>query len=272
MAKDKGLNPVQAQQKREKAAAIKKAKADRTARLTEKLSKRNPERISRQIETLKSLEQEGKLQGQDRKLLADLEKQIVLVKKAKEKLAESTVSNKDAEYNKEGRAIDRDNSHGAQDRHVNKSGVYVLKGLERRSIYWDPIFNPTGLPPEGMPHQEWDNYEKEGINVYDEDVEYIPSQNEQDASGIPIPRGPAVRFKPPEIPVKTTYEAAPVVRDLTKESALLVPAAVRRAQNRKRSPTSNIEDEYDSKRKIRHVEIVDADDDSSEVGSAYQDS
>ncbi|KAK9246180.1 hypothetical protein V1506DRAFT_536090 [Lipomyces tetrasporus] len=256
MAKDKALNPAQAQHKKDKANAIKKSKAEKAQRMTEKLSKRNPDRIARQIQTLKELDQEGRLQGPDKKLLADLEKQLALVNKAHEKVWQGD-GNKGPTAVNDGET----RNSGLRDRHQNKSGVYVLKGLERRSIYWDPLFNPTGLPPEGFPYQEWSDGEQDGEDVPSEDVEYRPELGETDASGIPLPKGPALRFQPPKpepAPIKTTYEAAPIVRDLKKESASFIPASViQRAQQRKRSASPESKDPENGK-KLRHVVIEDA--------------
>ncbi|KAK9362042.1 WW domain binding protein 11-domain-containing protein [Lipomyces starkeyi] len=256
MAREKGLNPAQAQHKRDKANAIKKAKAERSQRMTEKLSKRNPDRISRQIEALKELEQEGRLQGPDRKLLADLEQQLSLVNKAREKVQQGGGKKSENAVN-DGET----RSTGLRERHQNKSGVYVLKGLERRSIYWDPLFNPTGLPPEGFPYQEWSDGEQEDEDVLNEEVEYRPELGEADATGIPLPKGPALRFKQPNpepAPIRTTYEAAPIVRDLKKESASFIPASVQRVQQRKRSASPEPQ-EPDNGKKMRHVVIADAD-------------
>ncbi|KAK9235085.1 WW domain binding protein 11-domain-containing protein [Lipomyces kononenkoae] len=257
MAREKSLNPAQAQHKRDKANAIKKAKAERSQRITEKLSKRNPDRISRQIETLKEIEQEGRLQGSDRKLLADLEQQLVLVNKAREKVQQAG-ANKGENLAKDGDT----RSSGLRERHQNKSGVYVLKGLERKSIYWDPVFNPTGLPPEGFPYQEWSDGEKENDFVLDEEVEYRPELGEADATGIPLPKGPALRFQQPTpeaAPSKTTYEAAPIVRDLKKESASFIPTSVQRMRQHKRSASAEPQ-EPDNGKKMRQILIEDADD------------
>ncbi|KAK9369831.1 hypothetical protein V1509DRAFT_441708 [Lipomyces kononenkoae] len=257
MAREKGLNPAQAQHKRDKAHAIKKAKAEKSQRLTEKLSKRNPDRISRQIQTLNELEQEGRLQGPDRKLLADLEQQLLLVNKAREKVHQGAGAKKGENLAKDGET----RGLGLRERHQNKSGVYVLKGLERRSMYWDPVFNPTGLPPEGFPYQEWSDGENESEDTLNEEVEYRPELGEVDATGIPLPKGPALRFQQPNpepAPSRTTYEAAPVVRDLKKESASFIPASVQRIRQRKRSASAEPQ-ESDNGKKIRHVLIEDAD-------------
>ncbi|KAK9477921.1 hypothetical protein V1514DRAFT_343219 [Lipomyces japonicus] len=246
MAKEKKFNSAQAQHKKDKANVIKKAKAERARRLTEKLSKRNPERISKQIAKLKEIEQEGKLQGPDRKLLADLEKQLILIDKAKEKISLSG-KNVDSGLNRIGiRDIE-----SQSDRYQNKSGVFVLKGKERLSIYWDAVFNPTGLPPDGYPYKEW--CADAGKGEQDEEIEYVPEWNEIDATGVPLPKGPAIRFNKPKEQARTTYEAAPVVRDLIKESQSFIPTVIQRAQQQRKRSVSPAVNE--GSRKLRHVEI-----------------
>ena len=69
MAKDKerSINPAAAQRKLDKQKSLKKGKAEALARRNEKLARRNPERIQRQINDLKSMEESGqKLRPRDK--------------------------------------------------------------------------------------------------------------------------------------------------------------------------------------------------------------
>lgn len=88
MAKDKerSLNPAQAQRKLDKAKALKKSKAELQARRNEKLARRNPDRIQRQIDDLKSLEASGDIKTREKAILADLERDLKAVHKAREAL------------------------------------------------------------------------------------------------------------------------------------------------------------------------------------------
>lgn len=236
----------------------------------EKLSRRNPQRMEKQIQALKDLDSQGRLQGTDKKLLAELEQQIVLVRQAKAKVeaqkakaSSSTANNDKVTESSASRGI-----RSTLERHENASGVFVLKGRERRSIYWDPVFNPTGLPPDGHPYAEWSAGEDSAVSEDEEILYYRPDLKERLATDIPLPKGPALRFERNPISTeatssRTTYEAAPVVRDLKKESAAFVPAAVQRAttQQRKRAGSFDEPDtDLSSGRKVRHVEIEDEDD------------
>ncbi|KAA6413878.1 MAG: hypothetical protein FRX48_02240 [Lasallia pustulata] len=89
MAKDKerAINPAAAQRKLEKQKALKKGKATVAAQRTERLARRNPERLQQQIDSLKAAASSGRpLAARDTKLLADLERDVARVRKARETL------------------------------------------------------------------------------------------------------------------------------------------------------------------------------------------
>ncbi|KAH9437023.1 hypothetical protein MCOR02_000684 [Pyricularia oryzae] len=70
MPKEKNYNPVQAQRKADKAREIKKGKAEVQARRNDRLAKRNPEGIKRQIDDLKAVaEGGGKLSSHEESVL-----------------------------------------------------------------------------------------------------------------------------------------------------------------------------------------------------------
>lgn len=77
---------MQAWHKKEKQKQIKKGKAEKTKLRTEKLARRNPDRIQKQIDELGALEEGGRISAHDRKQLQELEKDLAAVKKAKETL------------------------------------------------------------------------------------------------------------------------------------------------------------------------------------------
>lgn len=77
---------MQAWHKKEKQKQIKKGKVEKSKIRTEKLARRNPDRIQKQIDELKALEENGRISTHDRKQLQELEKDLAAVKKAKESL------------------------------------------------------------------------------------------------------------------------------------------------------------------------------------------
>lgn len=218
MAKDKerAINPAAAQRKQEKQKSLKKGKAEQLARRNEKLARRNPDRLQRQINEFKSMEESGqKLRPRDKEVLEALERDLRAVLKAREALGD-----KAPKFDQGG----RDGPHGPR----REGGDHVL-GKRRR----DNAF--------GRQQEESDGSET------DEDVRRIPMPRDTPP---PIPReyqrkrGPAqnedsdrrgphaLPSKPPVVEAKTVYEAKPEIRDLRKEAVnKFVPAVVRMKQD-----------------------------------------
>ncbi|KAI4105254.1 MAG: hypothetical protein L6R37_002802 [Teloschistes peruensis] len=88
----KTLNPATAHLKSEKARALKKGKAAVSAQRTDRLASRNPFRLERQIADLKALAADGGLGARDKKQLEELERQLGMVRKAREKVGDNRVS------------------------------------------------------------------------------------------------------------------------------------------------------------------------------------
>ncbi|KAL1648061.1 hypothetical protein SLS58_002388 [Diplodia intermedia] len=216
MAKDKSLNPVAAQHKADKQRALKKNKANVAAQRNDRLAKRNPERLQRQIDDLKGAEERGEpLRPRDRETLNNLEKEVRAIRKAREALGDHAPT-----FGGGGRG-------GREGGGGRGRGGGVL-GKRRR---------------DGRGH---DNDEGSESSETDEDVRDIPMPRDTPP---PIPRKPrrggapppqdeksAARDGPHPLPArpgaapaaeaKTVYSAAPVHRDLRKEASRFVPAAV----------------------------------------------
>lgn len=211
MAKDKerSVNPAAAQRKQDKQKSLKKGKAEAQARRNEKLARRNPERIQRQINDFKAMEEAGeKLRPRDKEILEALEKDLRGVLKAREALGD--------------KAPKFSSGHGSR-----RDGDAVL-GKRRRD-------------------EEHGRYPHESDSSdTDEDVRRIPMPRDTPP---PIPRQPrrqgprdnedserrgphALPSRPPAAEHKTVYEAKPEIRDLRQEAVnKFIPAAVRMKQN-----------------------------------------
>lgn len=218
MAKDKerAINPAAAQRKQDKQKSLKKGKAEQLARRNEKLARRNPDRIQRQINDLKSMEESGQqLRPRDKEVLEALERDLRAVLKAREALGD-----KAPKFGTDG----RDGPHGPR----REGGDHVL-GKRRRD-------NAFGRHQDASDESETDD-----------DVRRIPMPRDTPP---PIPReyhrkpgpphtedserrGPhALPSKPPGVEAKTVYEAKPEIRDLRKEAvSKFVPAVVRMKQD-----------------------------------------
>lgn len=218
MPKEKNFNPVQAAKKAEKQKQLKKQKAQVQTQRTEKLARRNPVRIQRDIDSLKALAESGDIRPHERQKLSELEKDLAAVNKAR------TVLGDKAPQFRERR--EDDGEQGGR----GGGGRGGVLGKRARDGSW-----------KGREGESSDT---------DADVQDIPMPRDTPP---PIPRrrqrrGPQAEEDAPPEPKKPTlvYEAAPQVRDLRKEAARFVPAAV--AQKLKQAKGGDgllEEEEYD---------------------------
>ncbi|PYH97646.1 hypothetical protein BO71DRAFT_395898 [Aspergillus ellipticus CBS 707.79] len=223
MPKDKecSLNPAAAQRKLDKQKSLKKGKADALARRNEKLARRNPERIQRQINDLKSFEESGQqLRPRDKQLLEALERDLRAVHKAREALGDKAPKFASFESRRGGGRHER--------------GDAVVLGKRRRD------------GGGGGGGRRFGQESSESSDETDEEVRRIPMPRDTPP---PIPRphrrgpdgdqaagggrGPhALPARPPVAETKTVYEAKPEIRNLRQEAInMFVPAAVRAKQD-----------------------------------------
>ncbi|KAL4904661.1 hypothetical protein BDW74DRAFT_27346 [Aspergillus multicolor] len=212
--KERSVNPAAAQRKLEKQKSLKKGKAEALARRNEKLGRRNPERIQRQINELKEMEQSGQaLRPREKQILEALERDLRAVLKAREALGD--------------KAPKFANSHHPRgDDHPHERRDSGVLGKRRRDGH--------GRSGE----QDCDSSET------DEDVRRIPMPRDTPP---PIPReyqkrnqantggqarGPhSLPAKPSVTESRTVYEAKPEIRDLRQEAvSKFIPDAVRTKQ------------------------------------------
>ncbi|KAF2810051.1 uncharacterized protein BDZ99DRAFT_498263 [Mytilinidion resinicola] len=215
MAKEKSVNPAQAAHKAEKAKALKKGKAQVQAQRQERLAKRNPERLQREIEDLKARGESGDLRPHDRQRLGQLEKEAAAVKKAREALGDKAPRFGSGEERRDG----NDQRGGRGGARGGARGGGVL-GKRRR---------------------DGERSGRESSSDTDEDARHIPmprdtppplprrhvSRPDNNANDTPLgdPRLPHVL--PPKPVAKIVYESAPQLRDLRKEAtSKFVPTAV----------------------------------------------
>ncbi|KAF8429759.1 hypothetical protein EV426DRAFT_703549 [Tirmania nivea] len=185
---------MQAYHKSQKALQIKKSKQAQQKQKQEKLARRNPLRIARQIEELKSLESERPLKTHEQKVLKELEGELAGVRRAREALGiqgdnEGVAKGRGAGG---GGGVEEEEEEEEEVAVVVVVVVIVLEGREGEMRIWSNSVAEIPMP-EGSPPRQ---------------IHALP----------PKPAAQAV----------TTYEAKPVVRDLRKEAAAFVPVAVKR--------------------------------------------
>jgi hypothetical protein len=202
MPKERSLNPVAAQHKADKQKALAKNKKNLQSQRNEKLAKRNPERLQKQIDELKALEARGSLRPKDKETLTQLEKDVRGVRRAREALGDAAP--KFAER--------RDYGGGGG------GGDVRQEQRERRQ----------GLGKRRRGEEEVHEYEHDSGSETDPEVRSIPMPRDTPP---PIPGQPrkahALPAKPvPAAPAQTVYSSAPQLRDLKKEATRFTPSAV----------------------------------------------
>lgn len=218
MPKERSINPAQEARKADKAKALKKSKAEKHTRQNEKLARRNPERLQRQIDELKELESSGQgLRPKDKQTLEQLEKDVKAVKRARETLGERATAFGQARRGEGERNGGGSGGNNLGKRRRDEQAPYGRGG--RRDVEESEtddevrdIPMPLDTPPPIPRRHPRDR------NLHSKTTETLSTD-------------PAVVLPParPVVPSKTVYSSAPVLRDLAQESKRFVPAAV--AQN-----------------------------------------
>lgn len=213
MAKDKerAVNPAAAQRKQDKQKELKKGKAEAQARRNEKLARRNPDRIQRQINDLKGVEESGqKLRPRDKEILEALEKDLRGVLKAREALGE-----KAPRFSHSGR--------DGQEQHRNDG---VLGKRQRGS-------DDTRMPRDRDSESSDTDEEVRQIPMPRDTPPPIPPSRRKQRTQSDGQRGPhPLPARPtPVVESRTVYEAEPEIRNLRQEATnKFIPAAVRMKQ------------------------------------------
>ncbi|KAF8853127.1 hypothetical protein BDZ45DRAFT_658341 [Acephala macrosclerotiorum] len=237
MPKEKSINPAQAQRKADKAKAIKKGKAENASRRNEKLARRNPDRLQKQLDELKEITTSGgTLTSHEKTLVESLERDLKAVKKAREALGDAAP--------KFGRGDRDDRDRGGFSGRGGRGGGVL--GKRRRdgdagSESEDDVEVPEEVKRIPMPRDTPPPIPKEALDKwYSKRRERMARERGTgtgtNANNTPL-GGNERKFgggdrrgeeKPkPVMEAKTVYEAKPAIRDLRKEAVAFVPAAVR---------------------------------------------
>ncbi|KAF7114826.1 hypothetical protein CNMCM5793_000365 [Aspergillus hiratsukae] len=210
--KERSVNPAMAQRKLEKQKTLKKAKAEALARRNEKLARRNPERIQRQINELKEMEESGqKLRPREKQILEALERDLRAVQKAREALGDNAPTFA-SEHRRGPPGGHRDHGDGVLGK--RRRDDHRRFEPESDSTETDEDVRRIPMPRDTPPPIPRQYQRRRGP---DADV------NQDSARGPhPLPSKPAV------VEPKTVYEAKPEIRNLRQEAvSKFVPAAVR---------------------------------------------
>lgn len=224
MARDKerSVNPAQQQRKLEKQKQLKKSRAELQERRNEKLAKRNPDRIERQIQDLKALEASGEIKSREKAILEDLERDLRAVRKAREALGEKapTFGGGGGQHQRKREGDGNNNNNGNVLGKRRHDGERKFSNYNRESSGSDTDDSVRRIPmPEDTPPPIPREFTR-GFRRH-------PDDSAQTS------RGPQSLPNKPVAPMesKTTYSSAPQIRDLKKEAVdRFVPDVVRRKQ------------------------------------------
>lgn len=187
---------------------------------------RNPDRLQRQIDDLKALEQSlgGRLSARDRKQLEELERDIGRVRKARE-----VAKSKGIDLRGPG-GDSRDGGRGGSRRDDRRDGRGSILGKRQRetnepeSSETDEDVRNVPMPrdtPPPIPTQRSRHAPGERINPNLEPLGEGRGGGEREFHALPV------KPEPPVVVAQTVYEARPAVRDLRKEAvSKFVPAIV----------------------------------------------
>ena len=229
MPKERSFNPAQQQRKADKQKEIAKNKKQTQQHRNEKLARRNPERLQRQIDELKELEQRGALRPKDKETLQQLERDVKGIRRARDALGDGAPKFPSNERRGEERIDAR------QEQMQRRQNQHQHLGKRRR-----------------------DEEDAQGSDT-DPEVREIPMPRDTPP---PIPRAPRDKFVDPQIgpdgkrvphtlpakpitaaPSQTVYSAAPQIRDLKKEAVKFMPSVVAAQKKRVRGEGRLLEPE-----------------------------
>ncbi|CAK3893990.1 stress response nst1-like [Lecanosticta acicola] len=213
MPKERSINPAAQQRKADKQKEIARNKKHVQNQRNEKLAKRNPERLQKQIDELKESEARGVLRPKDKDTLAQLERDLRGVRRAREALGDAA-----PKFPSHERRERHDPRQEQRERRQNL-GKRRREEQEAESSDSDPEARDIPMPrdtPPPIPRQER--------------RPFVDLQVGPDGQRVPhaLPAKPAA---PP--PPQLVYTSAPQIRDLKKEATRFVPSVV--AQKKKQS-------------------------------------
>jgi hypothetical protein len=207
-------------------------KAEAAARRNEKLARRNPDRLQKQLDELKAIETGGgKLTTHEQKILGELEKDLRAVRKAREVLGDKAPSFSSRGGRDEGRG-------GGVLGKRRRNGQFGRGDSDESDVPEDvksiPMPRDTPPPISREVMDKWYQARREHQGRVDQ-----ADRRGTQANNIPLGENPrrlpqtergsqSLRVATPVLEARTVYEAAPAIRDLRKEAvSAFVPAAVR---------------------------------------------
>ncbi|KAI5120580.1 hypothetical protein M0805_002530 [Coniferiporia weirii] len=195
MAKGKNLNPADAHRKALRKKELKKNKVERQKNRDFALVKKDTSEIEEEIVELEKLAESTAIQ---KARITELKSELSRINKKKEDYVEEHPEQRGLVYRRRtAREEDRDDAK-AQPPGKTKRNIFNKNGLPRhpeRSVYYDPVMNPYGMPPPGMPYVERALLPGE----VDSDAEEEAGESDGSEDDIAMPEGPPPGAKDDEL-------------------------------------------------------------------------
>ncbi|KAG0702750.1 WW domain binding protein 11-domain-containing protein [Suillus ampliporus] len=220
MAKGKNLNPADAYRKAQRKKELKKNKAGRSKARDFALVKKDTRDLQDEIEKLEGVADPSATENHR---LAELKTELNKIMAKKEEYVQEHPEQRKLVYRarREKDGVNKEEPVVEQKRNVfNKHG---LPRHPERSIYYDSIMNPYGVPPPGMPYMERplrpDEIASDDEADGDDDVvmpEGPPPTGSNDDildsdDDIPMPEGPPPsNLHQPPLPPNSPFSGAPL--------------------------------------------------------------
>ncbi|KAF9446114.1 hypothetical protein P691DRAFT_804696 [Macrolepiota fuliginosa MF-IS2] len=189
------LNPAEAYRKAQRKKELKKNKTERAKARDFSLVKKDTTDLEEEIGQLES--SDG-----DKGRLAELKAELEKVNKKKEEYVKEHPEQRNLVYRRHRKQTDgNENSKHEEEPEPQKRNLFNKKGLPRhpeRSIYYDAVMNPYGVPPPGMPYLERPLRPDEMDSEAEDDSGGIPTAIDlppgyelvESDDEIPMPEGP----------------------------------------------------------------------------------
>ncbi|KAK7686735.1 hypothetical protein QCA50_010335 [Cerrena zonata] len=228
MAKGKTANPADSFRKAQRKKELKKAARDFA------LVKKDTRDLEDELEKLEGLSERS---PKDNARLAELKSELEKITKKKEEWVAEHPEHRKLVFKARRRNNEEKDEDEIKGPELKSRNLFNKKGLPRhpeRSVYFDPVMNPYGVPPPGMPYMERplrpdevDSEAEEGqLESGDDDDIAMPAgpppgrsddEEEDSDDDIPMPDGP-----PP--PKDGIQQQAPLPPTPGLSSALPLPA------------------------------------------------
>ncbi|OCH87476.1 hypothetical protein OBBRIDRAFT_154919 [Obba rivulosa] len=195
------LNPADAFRKAQRKKELKKNKADRTKTRDFALVKKDTRELEVEIE---KLEAAGNPSPSEKTRLGELKAELEKINKKKEEYVKEHPEQRKLVYRARRQPNEREEKE--EESPANKTrNLFNKHGLPRhpeRSIYYDPVLNPYGVPPPGMPYVERPLRPDEAASDDEDEGDDVvmpagpppgaaeEDEGESDDDDIPMPEGP----------------------------------------------------------------------------------